>query len=90
MKFSSVHTELKASINRAGQALVQNVGNVEELEAARDLANRWRACHAYPINTFQATLRIKLKDYPGDPIVAQRLKRMPTLVDKLKDILICN
>ena len=84
MKFSSVPTESKASINRAGQALVQNVGNVEELEAARDLANRWRACHAYPINTFQATLRIKLKDYPGDPIVAQRLKRMPTLVDKLK------
>jgi hypothetical protein len=48
------------------------------------LADRWRACHAYPINTFQANLRGKLKHYRHDPIAAQRLKRMPTIIDKLK------
>jgi len=84
MKFSPVPTESKSSINRAGQALVDNIASVEELERARDLANRWRACHAYPINTFQSTLRRKLSVYSSDPIVAQRLKRMPTMIDKLK------
>ena len=56
----------------------------EELEKARDLANRWRACHAYPINTFNSTLRDKIRGSFSDPIVAQRLKRMPTIIDKLK------
>ncbi len=48
------------------------------------MADRWRACHAYPINTFQSTLRKKLNVYSHDPIVAQRLKRMPTIIDKLR------
>ncbi len=55
----------------------------EEMAWAVGLANRWRACHAYPINTFNSTLRVKVKSYAG-PIVAQRLKRMPTIIDKLK------
>ena len=36
--------------------LVQDNPSPPEWEKARDLADRWRACHAYPINTFQATL----------------------------------
>lgn len=27
--------------------------------------SNWRACHGYPINTFQATLRTKLKRLMG-------------------------
>lgn len=50
---------------------------------AWDLTSRWKACHAYPINTFQATLRTKIKRYSDNPIAAQRLKRMPTIIDKL-------
>jgi len=58
--------------------------SVEDLKWALDLAERWRACHAYPINTFQANLRGKLRSFGGEPIAAQRLKRMPTIIDKLK------
>jgi ppGpp synthetase/RelA/SpoT-type nucleotidyltranferase len=83
MPFSTVPIESKKSINKAGQILSQKNASEMELDWARDLANRWRACHAYPINTFQATLRRKLSDFYGDPIVAQRLKRMPTIIDKL-------
>jgi ppGpp synthetase/RelA/SpoT-type nucleotidyltranferase len=85
MTFSPVPTESKSQINKAGQILAKGE-NVTEEEAwwARDLADRWRACHAYPINTFQSTLRRKIKKYYGEIIVAQRLKRMPTIVDKLK------
>ena len=83
MAFSPVPKESKNQINRAGQILVEDNPSKEELAMARDLADKWRACHAYPINTFNSTLRNKIKDYP-DPIVAQRLKRMPTIIDKLK------
>ncbi len=81
--FSPVPKESKNQINKAGQILVKDNPSRKELDWARNLTNRWRACHAYPINTFQATLRVKLRDF-RDPIVAQRLKRMPTIIDKLK------
>ena len=84
MPFSSVPSESKKNINKAGKILVENTASASEIEAARDLANQWRACHAYPINTFQATLRRKLKNFSGDPIIAQRLKRMPTVIEKLR------
>lgn len=84
MAFSSVPKESKNQINKAGLILVKNNPSVEEISWARDLAEKWRACHAYPINTFQATLRRKLKHFSGEPLVAQRLKRMPTIIDKLK------
>lgn len=84
MRFALVPTESKKNINKAGQILTQKHTSFDDLNWALNLANQWRACHAYPINTFQATLRTKLINYPGSPIVAQRLKRMPTIIDKLR------
>jgi hypothetical protein len=43
----------------------------------------WRACHNYPINTFQATLRSRLKNVDRKATVAQRLKRLPSIIGKL-------
>ncbi|MFH1079588.1 MAG: RelA/SpoT domain-containing protein [Pseudomonadota bacterium] len=86
MAFSHVPEETKSQINKAGRILVGGNSTSKSLMWARKLADRWRACHAYPINTFQATLRVRLKrsKFSNDPIVAQRLKRMPTIIDKLK------
>ena len=84
MSFSNVPNESKSQINKAGHVLSKGTSEFREYYWAVDLADRWRACHAYPINTFQANLRTKLKDYPNNPIAAQRLKRMPTMIDKLR------
>lgn len=84
MSFAPVPTESKNKINKAGSILVSQNFFLPEHQWALDLAERWRASHAYPINTFQATMRTKLRDYPKDPIAAQRLKRMPTIIDKLR------
>ncbi len=84
MSFALVPQETKGRINKAGQILIEKDLTDEEWLWARSLADRWRACHAYPINTFQATLRVRLKPFEGSPIAAQRLKRMPTIIDKLK------
>lgn len=79
----SVPTESKSQINKAGKILLEAELFSHDYQAALELANRWRACHAYPINTFQATLRTKIRSCQGEVLVAQRLKRMPTIIDKL-------
>ncbi|MBN1506255.1 MAG: RelA/SpoT domain-containing protein [Sedimentisphaerales bacterium] len=84
MAFARVPRESRNQINKAGAILAADNPDFRDYAWALDLADRWRACHAYPINTFQATLRTKLRSYPEDPIAAQRLKRMPTIIDKLK------
>lgn len=84
MAFPQVPKESRSKINKAGCILAKDKANDISLEQARNLAERWRACHAYPINTFQSTLRRKLAKFSSGPIVAQRLKRMPTIIDKLR------
>lgn len=81
-----VPTESKGQIDKAGEVLISEFPDNVDWAQAMDLADRWRACHAYPIHTFQATLRNNVaKIIIGDDyIVAQRLKRMPTIIDKLK------
>ena len=96
MAYSLVPTESKKEINKAGEFLSELVNNkkkkgrfptsfLREFNGAWDLASRWRNCHDYPINTFQATLRNKIKKqgFSSKVMVAQRLKRMPTIINKL-------
>lgn len=75
----------RGRVNRAGDVLAGRTP--WELEAHVDavmvLAN-WRASHAYPINTFQALLRLKLKSIDKQALVAQRLKRSPSILAKLE------
>ncbi|PKV47786.1 RelA/SpoT family protein [Janthinobacterium sp. 61] len=81
----------RKQVQRAGYTLV----NFEESEGDFDMdawhdaflvLTNWRACHGYPINTFQATLRNKLKKIDPDALVAQRLKRTPSIINKLQRI----
>ncbi len=84
MAFSRIPDESRSQVNKAGQILAEPNTTQEQLAWAIDLAERWRACHAYPINTFQATLRVKLRQFSPEVFAAQRLKRMPTIIDKLR------
>lgn len=59
---------------------------MDVFEEAFDGVSAWRAAHLYPLNTFRATLtrQAHLLNPLKRPIVAQRLKRMPTIIDKLR------
>lgn len=75
----------KGQINRAGDILISNGSfNLEEFLWASEVLANWRACHLYPINTFQALLRLKLKSIDTKALVAQRLKRAPSIIHKLE------
>ncbi|MDO8675473.1 MAG: RelA/SpoT domain-containing protein [Candidatus Omnitrophota bacterium] len=74
----------KSQVSKAGETLINPTSPLQQVMAFRIL-NNWRSCHGYPINTFQSTLRKKLVAI-GVPkaIVAQRLKRTPSIIRKLK------
>lgn len=57
--------------------------NPDDFFWAYEVLGNWRACHNYPINTFQATLRSRLKGIDRKATVAQRLKRLPSIIGKL-------
>jgi len=78
----------KKTINRAGKTLLmyitdsdKQLGNEER--RALVVLSRFRSCHGYPINTFQSTLRNRLRSIDGSAFVMQRLKRLPSIVMKL-------
>lgn len=72
----------KSEINRAGQILGSSKPTPDDYSQALEVVNAWRISHAYPINTFKSSLHKKTRDY-RKPIIAQRLKRLPTIIDKL-------
>jgi putative GTP pyrophosphokinase len=82
----------RADVNRAGAILVAEAALTDEASEddlirwfwAHDVLANWRACHGYPMNTFQATLRGKVAKIDSKAIVAQRLKRAPSVISKLQ------
>jgi len=73
------HTEL----DKAGEILRDSTGSKDEQQWALELLSSWRAAHNRPLNTFNVTLRNRLTATHRKVLVAQRLKRIPTVVDKL-------
>jgi len=79
----------RTQVNKSGKLLYSYFWKQEKSHSEMDIArafvilNYWRTCHVYPINTFQATLRNKLKGIDEKAIVVQRLKRLPSIVIKL-------
>lgn len=88
-------TEPKYSIpevNKAGRILLSAIGSEfgvwteqawNEYYDALYVVNNWRSSHAYPLNTFQVNLRTTARRYDRDPLVAQRIKRLSSIVHKL-------
>jgi hypothetical protein len=68
-------------INKIGKRLAAGKASSEDIEILSD----WRALHFYPLSAFQTVLRRQLAGAGcKNPTVAQRLKRLPTIIDKVK------
>lgn len=75
----------KKAVRRAGETLrTPSVSNAD-FDAALQVLSDWRSLYYRPINTIQVLLRktIKALCIKGS-IVAQRLKRTPSIIAKLK------
>ena len=76
----------RGSVNRIGKMLIADDITPQERDEALGELNDWRSMHLEPMNAFQTTLRKYVKTIdPKHGIVAQRLKRTPTIIDKLKN-----
>jgi hypothetical protein len=51
---------------------------------AQTIINNWRSSHSFPLNTFQVGLRHKVNVIGGANLVAQRLKRLSSIEQKLR------
>ena len=67
----------RGRVDRAGRAIATQHFIQDDV----DVLENWRASHAHILNTFKQLLYNRASRY--DVIVAQRLKRRPTIVDKL-------
>ena len=89
----------KGRIDRAGRELValsqMPEPNYEDFLAVYErvekrtteigVLDNWRACHAYPLQVIKMTLYRRAKRIDPEALVAQRLKRRPSIEIKLRD-----
>ena len=75
----------RGEVDRAGRLLAQDAAaDPLVIGRALDAVNDWRSSHSFPLNTFQMTLRTRSASVCNQPIVAQRLKRTPSIIAKLR------
>lgn len=69
-------------IKKAGKCLAKGNADIFEERNALDILDNWRAAHAYPLQVVASNLRRRTKG--RDVLVVQRLKRLDSIVAKLK------
>lgn len=80
----TVPTYSREQVTEAGTTLVATGAAPADRELAVKVTNNWRSSHAFPLNTFQINLRRVARNVDSDATVAQRLKRLPSIVSKLE------
>jgi len=73
----------RGEVDRSGKALIDPQSTSEAQDAALLVLNNWRSSHSFPLNTFQVNLRRWAPLIDDDPLSAQRLKRVPSILAKL-------
>jgi len=75
----------KGRIDRAGRGLLELPPDDPRREAEVAVVDNWRACHAYPLQVIKMTLLNRAKKIDSGALIAQRLKRRPSIEIKLRD-----
>lgn len=76
----------RTQVDRAGRALSRGEERYMSRDEALEILGNWRAAHSYPLNTFQMRLRKVAPIMDPNSLVAQRLKRAPSIIGKMKRI----
>lgn len=73
-------------INRAGSVIIDSKSLEGERETAMNILDEWRAAHSYPMHIFQMRLKKMAERIDDKALTAQRLKRVPAIIFKLKRV----
>lgn len=73
-------------VDRAGKLISKHAETATEDQLIRafSIVENWRACHGYPLNTFQMTLRSRARAISKSVLVSQRTKRLESITRKLR------
>ncbi|WP_237740020.1 RelA/SpoT domain-containing protein [Serinicoccus marinus] len=72
------------AVQRASRVVGKGTGSFEDIQTARDILSNYRLAHAFPLNAVTMTVRQRALDVNPNAVVAERRKRLPTIIDKLK------
>jgi len=75
----------KGQIDKAGQSLITLPADNPAREEAIRIVDNWRSCHGYPLQIIKMTLLNRAKKIDSHALIAQRLKRRPSIEIKLRD-----
>jgi hypothetical protein len=74
----------RPTVNGAARVLASSTPLEDEAERAFDVINNWRSSHNFPLNSFQVRLRNKARQADAKALVAQRIKRLQSILLKLR------
>jgi len=74
----------RSQVDAAGSVLVAPDPDWYRLGEALEIINNWRSSHSFPLNTFQVGLRRMARHADPECLVAQRIKRLSSIEDKLR------
>jgi hypothetical protein len=74
----------KGEIERAGKVLADPHATGASRSAAVVIVNNWRSAHGFPLNTLTVSLRNRSSAVDPSVLVAQRIKRLPSIEKKLQ------
>lgn len=74
----------RSAVDRAARTVACSPADAPQIQSALAIVNNWRSAHAFPLNTIQVNLRARARAVDPDAIVAQRIKRMPSIVGKVQ------
>lgn len=71
-------------IIKAGKTIKNDNALPQEIDNATDIIDNWRAAHAFPMHVIYMHLRRMATSVNKNIIVAERLKRLDSIINKLK------
>jgi (p)ppGpp synthase/HD superfamily hydrolase len=74
----------KNQIVHAGKIIRNGTATSDEIRVARKIIDNWRASHAFPLQVFYVHLKRLTYSISPDIVVAQRLKRLDSIISKLQ------
>ncbi len=74
----------KSDIDKAGNVLAGRPDQKINRDQSIEILENFRSIHNHPLIVFRMSLNRKTKNLTGDVLISQRLKRAPSIVNKLK------
>ena len=74
----------KTKVDKSGEALKKNGLQKDERQLWLEVLSNWRAFHVMSLDSFAKVLRARVKKISDNGIIAQRLKRTPSIILKLR------